>query len=100
MPLACPFRLIAQTVLLTLLLGAVDLGRAQPTTDTTTADTTDLSRRLEPVLDAFGDADRTTALAAEQFAHRLDDPIDVNRAPLCRRWRASRPRLYAPCAPS
>ena len=80
MPLACPFRLIAQIVLLALLLGAVDLGRAQPTTDTTTADTTDLSRRLEPVLDAFGDADRTTALAAEQFAHRLDDPINVNRA--------------------
>jgi DNA uptake protein ComE-like DNA-binding protein len=73
-------RLIVPIALLPLLLGSAGLGRAQPVADTTTVDTTNLRRRLESVLDASGETERTTALAAEEFARLTDNPINVNQA--------------------
>jgi len=71
---------ITRPLLLLALLGVSSLGRAQSLPDSTGADTTDLHRRLEPVLDAFGDTERASALAAEQFADLSDNPLNVNQA--------------------
>lgn len=38
-----------------------------------------LHRRLEPVLDAFGDTEQASALAAEEFANLSDNPLNLNR---------------------
>ncbi len=75
-----PLRLIVLLFLLLVPVGGASQGHAQTPTDSTTADTTNLSRRLEPVLDAFGDTEQTTAQAAERFAHLADSPLNVNRA--------------------
>lgn len=80
MPLASLPRFLAPVLLLTILLGIVHTGRAQSVSDSVNADTMNLGRRLEPVLDALDAPARTTALAAEQFADLADDPINLNQA--------------------
>ena len=79
LPALSPLRPLAVLLLLVLFEGIAP-GRAQPVPDSTVADTMDLSRRLEPILDAFGDTERATARAAERFAHLTDNPLDVNQA--------------------
>ncbi len=79
-----PPRLIVPLLLL-LLLGSVGRGRTQPVANTTaadtiSADTTNLPDRLESVLDASSETERTTALAAERLARLTENPIEVNQA--------------------
>jgi hypothetical protein len=62
------------------LVAGPPMGYAQPGPDSTTADTTDLGARLEPILDSFSDAEGRREQVAERFASLRDRPLDLNRA--------------------
>jgi len=71
---------LAQVLLVLAVLGPVSVGHGQPVPDSSQSDTVDLDRRLEPVLDAFGDTEQASALAAEEFADLSDNPLNLNQA--------------------
>lgn len=71
---------LAQLTLLLVLFRGASPSYAQSVPDSSATDTTDLSRHLERVLDAFGDTDRLTTQAAERLTHLRDNPLNVNHA--------------------
>lgn len=72
--------LLAKIPILVLLVGGLSAGYAQPDPDSTAADTTDLSTRLEPILDSFSASEDQAAQVAERFARLRNNPMNLNHA--------------------
>lgn len=72
--------LVGQIFILMVLAGPLSSGHAQATRDSASVDTTDLTPRLEPILDSFTDAEGRAGRVAEQFARLKDNPLDLNQA--------------------
>lgn len=72
--------LVGQILILMVLAGPLSSGHAQATRDSTSVDTTDLTPRVEPILDSFSDVEGRAGRVAEQFARLKDNPLNLNRA--------------------